>query len=71
MFLKFFMLDKLWNIFKSGRNSHQILLQILQIVRGETIEFENAIHTKNNAKIRSLLSRGRGINPSYIGKHFT
>ena len=43
------MKDKLLNIFKSGKNSHQISLYYRK-VRGDTIEFENDIHTKHNAK---------------------
>ena len=35
---------------------------ILQIVRGDTIEFENNILTKHHAKNR----RGKGRNPSYL-----
>ena len=41
------------------------------MVREDTIQFESNIPTKNNAKNRSLFSRRRGINPSYIGKNFT
>ena len=41
--------DKLLNIFKNGKNSRQDRF-VLQVVRGDTKEFENDIPVKHNAK---------------------
>ena len=43
---------------------------ISQMVRGDTIEFENYIPIKYNAKKSQFFSRGRGRNPSYLGRNF-
>ena len=44
---------------------------ISQMVRGDTIEFENYIPIKYNAKKSQFFSRGRGRNPSYLGRNVT
>ena len=41
------------------------------MVRGDTIKFENDIPIKHNAKNPSFFSRGRGRNPSYLGRNVT
>ena len=44
--------EKLLNIFKSGRNISNKF--ILQMARGDTVEFENDIPPKHNAKNPSV-----------------
>ena len=50
--------DKLRIIFKWQKLTSDKV--ILQMVRGDTIEFENDIPTKHKAKKKQFLSRGKG-----------